>query len=119
MAPWQPMKPTWMRSVVGLRPSSRITAKSNPGEANPVHDTVTRWVIDFGDRPLSAIAFAAAGTASFGACSAYIAMRCAVVGPSGSCPGRNGEPDNRVPVRRSLTNGRPKTWKRVRTPDFA
>ena len=96
-----------------------MTAKSNPGEAKPVHDTVTRWVIDFGDKPLSVRAFAAACTASFGACSAYIAMRCAVVGPSGSSPGRKGEPDDRVPVRRSLTKGRPNTWKRVRTPDLA
>src|SRR6476661_6096327 len=45
------MNPTCVRWSVGARPSSFMRAMSNPGAANPVHDTVTRCVISSGSVP--------------------------------------------------------------------
>ena len=89
---------------------------SIPGATNPVHDTGTRWVTASADKPLSARAARAAATASGGACSAYIRIRTAVVGPSGSGPGRNGDVECRVPFSTSRTTSRPWTICRVFTP---
>ena len=44
-APWQPMKPTWVRWTEAFNPRSRINFRSTPGAAKPVQETVTRCVM--------------------------------------------------------------------------
>ena len=52
-APWQPMKPTWVRATSIDKGRLAIRAKSNPGAPKPVHDTVIRWVIALASMPAS------------------------------------------------------------------
>ena len=51
-APWHPMKPTWVRCDRRVEPQRLDQARGrNPGAANPVHETVTRCVIESAATP--------------------------------------------------------------------
>jgi hypothetical protein len=77
------MKPTFVRAMSGRSPTERMSAASMPGAAKPLHETVTKWVIDSAARLAAPSAAEAARTASAGACGSYTAIRSAVDGPLG------------------------------------
>ena len=63
-APWQPMKPTWVRLTSAASPRPRTMSRSTPGFAKPVHEQVTRCVTAVASTPHPASALRAAARAS-------------------------------------------------------